>query len=282
MCRIVARLSVAAQSSGDLLWGDRCSLLAQSLADPGRLQRDGWGVGLWRGRSWYLTRRARPIFHDRSMVEQLAAARTTTVLAHVRQASNPLGLPSYRLLRPSNCRPFQDGRWLFAHNGTLLIVRDVLQALGHDRWRVRSDNDSEALFRWLMRYMEDDPRRDPSRAIPAMVAGLWGLWRRCARRYPALAAPCSLLNIVLTDGERLWACCYEARPHRRSSRALCARWVPFVQMAFRPGRRDLAVASEPTGASPDWRPLPHGHLLIASRTSRRIEWRLQALGFLGL
>lgn len=279
MCRIVARLGCVPERSADLLRG-RCGLVAQSLADPGRLQRDGWGVGIWRDGRWQVTKSARPIYHDQSSVKHIGSIRAAVVLAHIRQASNPSGVPGYRLLRPVNSQPFQDGRWLFAHNGTLFIVREALTALGLDRWLVQGENDSEVFFRLLMRCLAEDTQHDPARAIPATIRWIWRMWRECSRRYPRLSAPCSLLNMVLMDGERLWACCYDARPRKRWVRALCAQGMPFAQMTFRVERRSLTVASEPVDVSPAWQPLPHGHVLMASRSSRSVAWSTRPLGML--
>ncbi len=279
MCRIVARLGCVPAHSADLLRG-RCGLVAQSVADPGRLQQDEWGVGLWRGERWFVEKSERPIFRDQAVVDHIADIRVPAVLAHIRQASNPSGAPRYRLLRPVNSQPFQDGRWLFAHNGTLFIVQEALTALGRDRWLVQGENDSEVFFRLLMRCLIEDTQHDPARAIPAAIRWIWRMWRECYRRYPKLSAPCSLLNMVLTEGERLWACCYDARPRKRWVRALCVQSTPFAQMVFRVERRSLTVASEPTDASPAWQPLPHGSLLIAARSSRRVAWSIRSLGVL--
>jgi len=279
VCRIVARLGCVPVHSADLLRG-RCGLVAQSVADPGRLQRDGWGVGLWWGERWSVEKSERPIFRDQAAIDRIGSIRAITVLAHVRQASNPSGVPRYRLLRSVNSQPFQDGRWLFAHNGTLLIVREAMAVLGRDRWLVQGENDSEVFFRLLMRSLLEDARRDPARAIPATIRRIWRMWRECYRRYPKLSAPCSLLNMVLTDGERLWACCYDARPRKRWVRSLCVQGTSFAQMTFRVERRSLTVASEPADVSSAWQPLPHGHVLMASRSSRSVAWSVRSLGVL--
>ena len=52
----------------------------------------------------------------------------------------------------AHTQPFSFGRWLFAHNGTLFIPREVREALGPLGRPIKGNNDSEVLFYWLMKH----------------------------------------------------------------------------------------------------------------------------------
>ena len=48
MCRLLGVLSVKPTNARRYLLDDPCSLYIQSMADPRRLQGDGWGIGYYR------------------------------------------------------------------------------------------------------------------------------------------------------------------------------------------------------------------------------------------
>ena len=165
MCRLYAQVSLAPRTAADLLLDSDKSLLKQSSAKRGCLQRDGWGIGWYdeKGRA-LVVKSAQPIYRERTALRKAAEqAKAKVVIAHVRAASNPLKLPPGRLLTPKNNQPFTDGRWLFAHNGTLSIPREVTKALGPLKNKLQAQNDSEVWFfiiSWVAEMQAYDAVRD--------------------------------------------------------------------------------------------------------------------------
>jgi predicted glutamine amidotransferase len=56
------------------------------------------------------------------------------------------------LIGLAHTQPFTYKNWLFAHNGTLLIQREVRAELGPLEKQIQGNNDSEVLFYWLMKH----------------------------------------------------------------------------------------------------------------------------------
>src|SRR2546430_145596 len=92
-------------------------LLRQSYAPRrqrrGRLNADGWGVGLYAADlvepvRW---RSDRPLWSDASFASVAPVLSSTCVLAAVRSATK--GMP----VAETATAPFSDGRWLLSHNG---------------------------------------------------------------------------------------------------------------------------------------------------------------------
>jgi glutamine amidotransferase len=107
----------------------------------------GWGIGWYVDGHPVLRRGVLPAHADDGFARAAAAARSTVVLAHVRDAS--IGA-----VTAENTHPFRHGRWLFAHNGTVArykkvrAVRDgILAEVDADlRAAIGGETDSERLF----------------------------------------------------------------------------------------------------------------------------------------
>src|SRR3954469_20682076 len=131
MCRLFGVFSLDPVSADFPLRGAPHSLLVQSRIDPKRKQGDGWGVGWFdRGRP-QIFKHPTPMFRDtEGLSRAVRLPKGNVLLGHVRWASNPLRLPRHELIGIPHTQPFRHGRWLFVHNGTLLIPREVKAALG--------------------------------------------------------------------------------------------------------------------------------------------------------
>jgi glutamine amidotransferase len=107
----------------------------------------GWGIGWYVDAHPVLRRGILPAHADDAFVHAATAARSRIVVAHVRDAS--IGA-----VTAENTHPFQHGRWLLAHNGTVArfkkvqSVRDALLAeIDPDlRAQIQGDTDSERCF----------------------------------------------------------------------------------------------------------------------------------------
>lgn len=247
MCRLFAQLSVRPSNGSDLLVGSECSLYSQSH-HKGREQKDGWGLGYFSGGRARIVKSPRAVFKEGPRFKAAAGkAVSRVVIGHLRAASNPRGLAQDSIMGLANTQPFTDGKWVFAHNGTINIPDEVLKSLGPYRRRVKGLNDSEVYF-WLFRK-HLDRTGSPAAALRACVEELWSLWRGCRARYPRVRAPYTGVNTLVSDGKTLTALCHYTLRGKRLT-ALCTPGQPWGVMSrsLRDGR--LVVASEPMDRGP--------------------------------
>ncbi len=230
MCRHLAYLGPPVTLSA-LLYDPPHSLVRQSWAPTqqchGTVNADGYGVG------WYAPglsaeparyRRSGPIWADRSLPSMARAIATPAVVAAVRSATPPS--PSDE----SGAAPFTSGRWLWSLNGAVDTALEPLrrslsleQAAG-----LEGSSDGELLFGLVIDRLADGT--DP----PAVLSWLVG------------TVP-GRLNVLLTDGCRLWAT-------RRGD----TLW-------WRPWKGGIAVGSEPFDDDPAWVCVPDGSLVTVAR-----------------
>ena len=178
-----------------------------------------------------------PIWTDPAVDEVLGQLSATAVLAAVRSAT--VGMPIDR----ASCAPFVRGSWAFSHNG---VVPDWHKTIAGSRsvGLGRDGLDAATCWSWSPRpipppYGWRSPLRldatDPSAALVRLVADV------------LRAAPDARLNLLLGDGERLWATtCY----HSLS-----------VLAAENDDRRRVVIASEPYDDDPRWQPVPDRRLV---------------------
>jgi len=261
------------------------SLLYQSRVRRKEPQKDGWGVGWFeRGRP-RIYKSPRPIYKDlasphpspigggRSKAAgeaetRIAGIRSHCLIGHVRWASNPLKLPASHLIGMAHTQPFSFGPWLFAHNGTLLIPKEVRAALGPLGRCVKGNNDSEVLFYWLMRH---EVHRSVSH-IRRAVRGLNALWKKCRKKYPLYKHPFHGFNWVLTDGRTLIAMCYVNPGGFGKAKALIRRTEPYYQLRYKHDSSGWIVASEPLDRDPGWKSMRHGQILVTDGRRGRFRW----------
>ncbi len=275
MCRLLGLFSLRRSSAyGPLLETDR-SLWRQSFADPKQPQGDGWGLAWYEGARPRLFKSSGPLVRQKAILGRAAArARGRIILFHLRRASNPRGLPLKRLRGRLQVQPFCFGPWSFVHNGSLPHPDETAARLGPYRRRVRGLNDSETLFWLLMRELKTG--RDVAAALRRARRALKDVCRRSA---PPDGSPAFFhwgLNVLLSDGERLWAYA-EAPPGAREARALCSKDWPYFDLAFLPAPDRVWVASEPLWTGPRWRRVRSGELLEVRRDGDRVRWRKKKL-----
>jgi glutamine amidotransferase len=201
-----------------LLYEPRHSLARQSWEPRqqrhGTVNADGYGVG------WYAPelrpeparyRRAGPIWADRSLPLMAPIIRSGTVLAAVRNATPPA--PS----EESGAAPFLSGPWLWSLNGAVSTdLVSLRQAVSPARAAdIEGASDSEILFALVLDHL--DSGAGPGAALTWLVSAIPGR-----------------LNVLLTDGQLLWATAYGDSLWWR-------RWAGGI-----------VVASEPFDDEPAW------------------------------
>ena len=90
----------------------------RSLAALSREHRDGWGIAVFdaQSRKWQIDKGAACAGEDERFHRLAVGSRGELLVSHVRQKT--IGETSL-----ANTHPFERGRWVFAHNGT---VKDVV------------------------------------------------------------------------------------------------------------------------------------------------------------
>jgi predicted glutamine amidotransferase len=204
MCRLFAQRASPEHDLHEPLCAAHNALRVQSHSHP-----HGWGIGWYDGAGVQVRRGVMPAHADAAFVDAALAARSEIVVAHVRDASvGPVA--------EENTHPFVQGRWLFAHNGTVARyrrverVRAALEAeIDADlRRAMRGDTDSERCFHLFLtrlgaRLRCSDPASASLEDVRAALAGVVAVVRRIA---DTRSRPPSSLNLLVSNGELLAVC----------------------------------------------------------------------------
>ncbi|MCW2633037.1 MAG: ergothioneine biosynthesis protein EgtC [Pseudonocardia sp.] len=237
MCRHLAYLGPPTTLAG-LLLAPPHGLLRQSYAPAdmrggGTINADGFGVGWYPGPGLPpgRYRSERPMWSDPSFAELAAATVAPAVLAAVRSAT--VGMP----VTAQACAPFSDGRWLFSHNGVITgwpgSVADLAGSLPVTDL-LTMDAPTDAALLWALVRQRLHAGTPPAEVLHGLVTTV------------AELAPGSRLNLLLTDGQTVYATAW--------GHALSVRVGPDAAL----------VASEPIDGLPGWTPVPDQHLITAT------------------
>ena len=243
MCRLFAQVSARPEGARDLLVESEFSLLRQADFDPAHPQKDGWGLA-WFGADGRprVTKSGRPAASERERFARTAdEAVSRAVIGHIRAASNP-----HR--DEAHAHPFEDAGWVFAHNGSLTISREVAAALGPRRSRLKTNSDSEVYFQQFLRHLE--ATADPSRAFEECVKEDWSLWEGCRASYPNAGTPYTSLNAVASDGNGVYALCHASR-RGLAAHGVCHADQPWSVMSYTLRGERFVLASEGTDSG-EW------------------------------
>lgn len=268
MCRITAVISSRPASGRDLLYGNSKSLLAQAGAVKGRFQDDGWGIGFYRGTVPAVIKSPGPARLENRAFEAAADTAVSRVtVAHLRDASNPAGLPRARLISKNCTQPFSADGLLFAHNGTLFIKDEIRALLGKYASKVKGLNDSEVLFWQLVKML--DAYGSPETALAMALDEIRTVWISCRDNYPGRPAPYRGLNVFLASADSLTVLCHYqpekegdkpmAVPSQRplavktAKAALLTPGWEFGRVAWRRDKDRVVFSSEPADKGPGWK-----------------------------
>ncbi len=272
MCRLFGMISVEAVNARKYLVDDPCSLLRQSNCDGKRLQSDGWGVGYYADNGDpVIVKSEGAVFKEKErFISAVKNAYSRIFVAHIRQASNPRGLPKEKLISIENSQPFNYKRYIFAHNGTINIPDEVIEALGDWGGMVRGVNDSEVYFWYIVKEMEGG--RSFQEALRRFKDEMSSLWMENRHKYPKKKRPYSVLNTILSDGERLYVYCeYD---EKGGGEALCFKNQHVSQIAYTINSGSLIVASERTNLEDEWMNMRSGQILVGELSNGELKVNL--------
>jgi len=246
---------------------DECSLLVQARKGD---QSDGWGIGYYEGRKLKVFKSPNSVYKEEELFKKLVAQISSSlIIAHVRKASNPRGLPKHMLIGIENSQPFFYKSYLFAHNGAIYIPDEVIETLGDYKSLVKGVNDSEVYFAYLIKELE--ARGDFIKAVEAVEKGLWSILKNSEKRRPR---PYSSLNTIFSDGDRLYALTLYLEG--KSARSICYRDSEYFRLAYYYNDDILVVSSERTNDD-EWKLMDNGELLVAELRGNRIDYRILKL-----
>src|SRR5579884_3487907 len=225
-----------------------------SLARQSRREPDGTGLGYFDGAGHpVVDKQPLAAYEDEQFAREAREVRSPTFVAHIRYASTGA-------VAPQNTHPFEQAGRLFAHNGVIGELPRLEAELGDTAALVRGETDSERFFALIAREIER--AGDVGRGI-AQAA------RRVAANLPVFA-----LNLVLIEGESLWALRYpethglnvlaRAAGGPRGDRHLdhaSGRGSVRVRSGELAHRPAVIVASEAMDEDPGWRALESGELI---------------------
>ena len=229
------------------------ALMQQSRKDAENLVHGhGWGVADYSDGVPMVEKQTWAAFHGEHFEKAAARVYAHTVVAHVRRAT--VGGTS-----PENTHPFEHGRWIFAHNGTIpnfLKVRDRMMPhidplLQND---IRGTTDSEHVFYFLLSLYMVHPE------VP--LRKLVGQGLNMIMRWSSEIDPTARigLNIVLTDGyqlvgSRLGRTLWQLVREALHICPICRK--THVHHDLDKAYRGVEIASEPL-TDENWRTLPDG------------------------
>ncbi|HEV2166886.1 MAG TPA: class II glutamine amidotransferase [Thermoplasmata archaeon] len=261
MCRLFGMLGNVRSHGEPWLIDSDHSLLKQSNGSPEQVQSDGWGIA-WvsTGEAVHVEKGSLGAFQPGEVEHFRSAAERShgpLVIAHLRKASNPMGLPKERLLALENSQPFAYRHQIFAHNGSILYPRETRPFLGPYESKLQGVNDSEVLFYLFLRHL--DQVREPVAAFSRSIGDLFRVWQE---KGSPRGGPYSGLNVLFSRSpEELWAFCLYRGEH---GHGLLDPSHPYYEMTYRTDARQMIVGSERFDSKhDDWRALPNGQFLHA-------------------
>jgi gamma-glutamyl hercynylcysteine S-oxide hydrolase len=210
-----------------------------------RLNADGFGFG------WYgdddnavVYRRSDPIWQDPNLAQLAGNLYADLWVAAVRSATPGFGGDVV------NAQPFALGDLLYSHNGMIEGFRPAIRRQIQDildpevEAEILGSTDSEYLFALIRQFLLDDDELSLEGAMTEAFATL----------RPWMGTNRALLNVILTDGERLLASRHAINDNSPSL------YYTLDDDSFPEGA--VVIASEPLTERERWHAVPEGHLLL--------------------
>ena len=195
----------------------------------------------------------------------------------------------------ANCHPFEHGRYLFMHNGSVgsfdEIRRPLLEGLSDEAFDlVRGTTDTEHLFAVFVDELARAGWMEPPPPRPGRPSALATCLNRAVFRVLALArgrgggAP-SFVNVAVSDGDRSAVCRFtDAVTQPPESLYYIEDGLYPPAAGDSPGRRryegarSVVVASERLTDAPAWREVPPNHVLDLTHDGPVALWRMDPDG----
>ncbi len=240
------------------------ALMVQSKEDmQGYANGHGWGVADYADGLPLVEKQVWAAFHGEHFTKTAARVYAKTVVAHVRRAT--VGGTSLE-----NTHPFDHGRWIFAHNGTIPNFEQVRPLMLEQmdpihRSEISGTTDSEHLFRYLLSLYLRHPEKG---LMTTLRTGLTQVVHWCAD--VDTDAPVGL-NVILTDGDqlvgsRLNRSLFYLLRDRIFDCPICDR--PHVHHDPQRSYQAVEIASEPITHGEDWYEVPNDTLFRVAEDYR--------------
>jgi predicted glutamine amidotransferase len=242
-----------------------------SMAALSKEHRDGWGLAVFLDatRGWSVEKGVACAREDARFHELAVGSRGELLVAHIRQKT--VGETSL-----ANTHPFERGRWVFAHNGTVQDVAWLRNHSSHERLaEILGETDSEVLFAWVLTRLDEagvaaQPASDATdRALGAAA--------RTVRNKTGFGA----FNFLLSDGTTTYAHRLGRTMHlldRGPNDAVRTRRSghdgTVLETPWSPQRLAVFIASERMTDEP-WQRVEEGTLLRIDRVPAP-HWRMVA------
>ena len=256
----------------DLLYRPRHSLILQSFKAterPEPLNGDGFGIG------WYapditptpcVFRSLTPAWSNQNLRHLSEHVKSKCFFAHVRAAS-----PGMRVSE-ANCHPFQHGRFLWMHNGTIQgfsrIKRRLRASLPNELYNiVEGTTDSEHAFAVFLRILGNVEGRFSATEMGQALVGTIAQLEQWSAATGA-SAP-SYFNFAVTDGLSVAAVRYVSDPTVEPASLYYSTGGKYNVtdgvcqfLECRPNEQSVVIASERLNDKPkDWTRVAPNHVL---------------------
>jgi predicted glutamine amidotransferase len=243
----------------------------RSLAALSREHRDGWGIAVFDATQnvWKLDKGTACAGEDERFHRLAIGTRGELLVSHIRQKT--IGDTSL-----VNTHPFERGRWIFAHNGTVTDLAWLRANASPERLgEIAGDTDSELLFAWILTRLDEvGAANTPASAETDRAIGRAA---RAARERPGFGA----FNFLLSDGSTTYAHRFgrsmfllELHPEDVVVESRRSRDGTILETPWSPRRSAVFVASERM-TDEHWQGIEDGTLLRIERTPSP-HWRLAA------
>jgi len=269
MCRFIGYIGKEILLA-DLVVRPENSLIRQSFKARERsepLNGDGFGVG------WYtpcvvadpcVFKSISPAWSNNNLLNIADHVRSGCFFAHVRAASPGMAVSE------ANCHPFQTGRYLWMHNGSIhgfkLIRRKLCNSLPDDLYdTVAGTTDSEhafAVFLDLLGRKADPSPYDLSNGLIMTISRLEEWVRQAGVTGP------SIYNFAVTDGKNIATVRYVSDPQvepislyfSKRGEYRCCQGKPEIEES-NSDESGIIVASERLTENHDWVRVAPNHVL---------------------
>lgn len=193
MCRLLALIN----SKGEEAWTtlDRFRNLAKTGKVPPKSaigHKDGWGIAAYKkGEVVYFFKNKDNALDDeeyQKTVHELEKINPNAIIGHLRKSSCGLN-------KIENTHPFENGNYIFCHNGTIFNSGKIPL---NDEFRklAKGETDSEKLFLYILQILKESKKSTPKITESAILRAIARI--RNNMDYTAM-------NFIFSNGEFLWA-----------------------------------------------------------------------------